>query len=343
MSRPLPWDSIDIHLIRVLYTVLTERSVTRAAVRLGMHQPAVSAALRRLRRLTGDALLVRAGSGMVPTAVAQRMIAPAAEILRQTETMLAGARAFDPAHGTHTFAIAASDYLDPWFLPRLVAHIKASAPLARVDIQPLSGEADYRYRLAQGEVDVVIGNWPQAPDDLHQGRLFGDEVVCLVSTRHPALRRGWTLTEWLQAEHVAPTPMAPGARGVIDDHLAQQGLTRNIVVRCPHFGLIPAMVSQSLLVLTTGRQYCQRFVDTLPVAIVAPPLRFPRLLYYQLWHERTHASPAAQWLRQAIRDVAAGLCDPAREGQTPLPSAPSRAQTVARESAFRSTGPDTAP
>jgi len=342
MSCPLPWDSIDIHLIRALCTVLTERSVTRAAVRLGRHQPAVSAALRRLRRLTGDALLVRAGSGMVPTAIAQRTIAPAAEILRQTETTLAVARARPRVRHAH-LRHRGQRLSRPVVLPRLVAHIKASALLARVDIQPLSGEADYRYRLAQGEVDVVIGNWPQAPDDLHQGRLFGDEVVCLVSTRYPALRRGWTLTEWLQAEHVAPTPMVPGARGTIDDHLAQQGLIRNIVVRCPHFGLIPALVRQSLLVPTTGRQYCPRFVDALPVAIVAPPLRFPRLLYYQLWHERTHASPAAQWLRQAIRDVAAGLCDPAHGGQTPLPSVPSRAQTVARESAFRFTGPDTAP
>ena len=330
MSRPVPWDSIDIHLIRVLHTVLTERSVTRAAVRLGMHQPAVSAALRRLRRLTGDPLLVRTGAAMVPTAVAQRMIAPAAEILRQAETMLGGARAFDPASSPHTFAVAASDYLDPWFLPRLVARVKAAAPLARLDIQPLAGSTDYRQRLALGEVDVVIGNWPAVPDDLHQGRLFGDEVVCLVSTRHPALRRGWTLEDWLQADHVVPTPLAPGARGAIDEHLARQGLTRNIVVRCPHFGLIPAMVSQSLLVLTTGRQYCQRFLQALPVAIVEPPLAFPRLLYYQLWHDCTHGSPAAQWLRQTIREVAAGLADPPPDGQTPLPSAPSRRRDPAR-------------
>lgn len=101
---------------------------------------------------------------------------------------------------------------------------------------------------------------------------------------------------------MAPTPLAPGARGAIDEHLARQGLTRNIVVRCPHFGLIPAMVSQSLLVLTTGRQYCQRFLQALPVAIVEPPLAFPRLLYYQLWHDCTHGSPAAQWLRQTIRE-----------------------------------------
>ena len=81
---------------------------------------------------------------------------------------------------------------------------------------------------------------------------------------------------------------------MIDDHLASLGLLRNIAARCPHFGLIPAMVADSLLVLTTGRQYCERFVDTLPVQILPCPVAFPRMMYYQLWHERTHAStPAA--------------------------------------------------
>ncbi|TSE26100.1 HTH-type transcriptional regulator SyrM 1 [Tepidimonas sediminis] len=325
MSRGVPWDSIDLHLIRVLHTVLTERSVTRAAVRLGMHQPAVSAALRRLRRLTGDALLVRGGAGLVPTAVAQRMLAPAAEILRQADTMLAAARAFDPARSEHTFTVAASDYLDPWFLPRLVARVKAEAPHCRVELQPLGGAPDYRQRLATGEVDVVIGNWPEVPGELHQGRLFGDEVVCLVARHHPALRRGWTLQDWLDAEHVAPTPPVPGALGVIDEHLARRGLRRNIVVRCPHFGLIPAMVADSLLVLTTGRQYCERFLPQLPLAMLPPPLEFPRLKYYQLWHDRTHHAPAAQWLRERIRDVAAGLAASKAGTATTatLPSAPS--------------------
>ncbi|MCX7742704.1 MAG: LysR family transcriptional regulator [Tepidimonas sp.] len=323
MSRPVPWDSIDLHSIRVLHTVLSERSVTRAAVRLGLHQPAVSAVLRRLRRLTGDALLVRGGGGLVPTAVAQRMIGPMGEILRQADGMLAAARAFDPAHSEHTFSVAASDYLDPWFLPRLVARLKAQAPHCRIDLQPLGGVPDYRQRLATGEVDVVIGNWPEVPGELHQGRLFGDEVVCLVAQHHPARRRGWTLPEWLAAEHVAPTALVPGTRGVIDEHLARRGLQRNIVVRCPHFGLIPAMVADSLLVLTTGRQYCERFTATLPVAIVPPPLDFPRLQYYQLWHDRTHHAPAAQWLRQTIRDVAAALVAPGGTGAAALPSLPS--------------------
>lgn len=304
------FDKIDLHLIRVLYTVLTERSVSRAALRLGMYQPAVSASLKRLRELAGDPLLVRSGSGMVPTVAGLRMIEPAADILRSAEVLFSDARSFDPATAHHTFSLAASDYLDPLFLPQLVAQIKSLAPQCPIEIHPLSADSDYRHHLAQGDFDVVIGNWPLPPGDLHLGRLFGDEVVCLVSNQHPAVRRGWDVEAWLTAEHIAPTPTHPGARGVIDDHLAAKGLVRNITARCPHFGLIPAMVAGSLLVLTTGRQYCERYTGVLPVQVLPCPVEFPRMMYYQLWHERTHASSAGRWLREQIKGVAAALRRP---------------------------------
>ena len=301
------FDKIDLHLIRVLHTVLTERSVSRAALRLGMYQPAVSAALKRLRELAGDPLLVRSGASMVPTVAGLRMIEPAAEILRSAEMLFSDARAFDPATARQTFSLAASDYLDPLFLPQLVTQVKTTAPNCGIDIHPLSADADYRAHLAQGHYDVVIGNWPKPPQELHLGRLFGDEVVSLVAHQHPAARRGWDVEAWLAAEHIAPTPTHPGARGFIDEHLASQGLVRNITARCPHFGLIPAMVAGTLLVLTTGRQYAERYVDALSVQVLPCPVEFPRMMYYQLWHERTHASSAGRWLREQIKTVAASL------------------------------------
>jgi len=301
------FDKIDLHLIRVLHTVLTERSVSRAAIRLGMHQPAVSASLKRLRDFADDPLLVRSGAGMVPTETGLRMLEPSASILRAAEMLFSDARGFDPATARTTFRVAASDYLDPLFLPQLVAQIKAQAPLAEIEIHPLSGSADYRAQLAQGEVDVVIGNWLSPPQDLHLGRLFGDEVVCLVSKKHPAARRGWDQASWLEAEHIAPGATHPGAKGVIDEHLASLGLQRHIVARCPHFGLIPGMVASTLLVLTTGRQYCERFVDSLPVKVLPCPVAFPRMMYYQLWHERTHTSASSRWLRERVKSVAADL------------------------------------
>ncbi len=305
------FDKIDLHLIRVLHTVLTERSVSKAAIRLGMYQPAVSASLKKLRELAGDPLLVRSGAGMVPTDAGLRMLQPSASILRAAESMFSDARGFEPSSARQTFRIAASDFLDPLFLPQLVAQIKQQAPHCVIEILPLSAESDYRARLAQGDMDVVIGNWLKPPDDLHLGRLFGDEVVCLVARDHPAVRRssqgGWDPASWLAAEHIAPTPTHPGARGVIDEHLDSLGLQRNITARCPHFGLIPSMVASTLLVLTTGRQYCERYVDKLPVKILPCPVVFPRLLYYQLWHERTHTSSAGRWLREQVKSVAASL------------------------------------
>ncbi|MDB5900842.1 MAG: LysR family transcriptional regulator [Ramlibacter sp.] len=301
------FDKIDLHLIRVLHTVLSERSVSRAALKLGMYQPAVSASLKRLRELAGDPLLVRSGAGMVPTDAGLRMIEPSASILRAAEMLFSDARGFEPRESVTTFRIAAADYLDPWFLPQLVAQVKQQAPRCLIEIHPLSAASDYQRRLAEGEIDVVVGNWLQPPGDLHIGQLFPDEIVCLVASEHPAAKRGWTAESWLAAEHIAPTPTHPGARGIIDEVLESQGLARNIAARCPHFGLIPRMVASSLLVLTTGRQFCGRYVDQLPLKILPCPVPFPEIVYYQLWHERTHQSAASRWLRERVKNVAAGL------------------------------------
>ena len=208
------FDKIDLHLIRVLHTVLTERSVSKAAIRLGMYQPAVSASLKKLRELAGDPLLVRSGAGMVPTDAGLRMLAPSASILRAAESMFSDARSFEPGSTRQTFRIAASDFLDPLFLPRLVAQIKQQAPHCVIEILPLSAESDYRTRLAQGDMDVVIGNWLKPPEDLHLGRLFGDEVVCLVAHDHPAVRRasqgGWDAASWVRVSRF-PVPNIPAS------------------------------------------------------------------------------------------------------------------------------------
>jgi len=317
MARRFDFDTIDLHLIRVLHTVISERSVSRAALRLGSTQPAVSAQLRRLRVLTGDTLLVRVGQQMQPTETALQLLDPAARVLHDAERLFgtrqraARSAAFEPAAAQGVFRLAASDYLDPLFLPRLVTHLKRAAPGVRLELLPLSQDHDYRRTLASGDVDLVIGNWLQPPEELHLGRLTSDEVVCLVAHDHPAATaragRGWTVQKYLDCEHVAPMPLHPGAVGVIDQHLAAAGVQRHIAVRASHFSLIPLMVAGSLLVLTTGRQFCSRYTAQLPVRVVRCPVDFPPLHYYQLWHELTHAAPSMRWLREQVRDVARQL------------------------------------
>ena len=314
MTQRADFDKIEVFLIRVLQTLIIERSVSRAAMRLQSTQPAVSAQLKRLRALTGDPLLVRAGNGMVPTETALQLLAPATRILQDADRLFSPRsrqRGFEPLTSTATFRIAASDYLDPLFLPELVAHLKRLAPTVRLELMPLSGEFDYRRSLAGGEVDLVIGNWLEPPGELHLGRLMTDEIVCLVAEDHPAARsattRAWTVERYLACEHVAPTPLHANASGVIDEHLASLGMPRDVMVRSAHFSLIPLMVAQSLLVLTTGRLFCSRYVDALPVRIVRCPVAFPPLTYYQLWHDLTHASASVKWLREQVRDVARNL------------------------------------
>lgn len=312
MAERAVFDKIELYLIRVFHTVITERSVSRAALRLSTTQPAVSAQLKRLRTLIGDPLLVRSGHGMAPTDVAQELLEPAGELLRNAQLMF-GARAraleFDAAHSRQTFRIAASDYLDPLFLPELVVRLKEAAPGVKLEILPLSGEFDYRKSLSRGEVDLVVGNWLEPPGELHLGRLLTDEIVCLVAEDHPAVRnpRSWTAERYLASEHIAPTPLHPGARGVIDEHLDSLGLSRQIVVRNPHFGLTPLMLARSRLVLTTGRLFCSRYINNFPLRIVRCPVSFPSLTYYQLWHDLSHHSAASRWLREQVRDVARAL------------------------------------
>ena len=315
MAEPESFDKIELSLVRLFHTVITERSISRAALRLQTTQPAVSAKLKRLRELTGDPLLVRAGHGMVPTPAALALMEPAAELLRSAQLMF-GSRThgldFDPASSTLNFRVAASDWLDPMVLPELVGRIKTRAPGVTLEILPLTGEYDYRLHLSRAEVDLVIGNWLKPPGELHIGQLFADEVVCLVDADHPAVRnpRWWTAERYLESEHIAPRPLHAGARGVIDEHLASQGQARNITVRTPHFALAPMMAARSHLVLTTGRQFCSHYVDTLPVRIVRCPIRFPALTYYQLWHELSHHSGAGRWLRTQVREVIRSLAKP---------------------------------
>ncbi|MEJ6001115.1 LysR family transcriptional regulator [Paucibacter soli] len=313
MSLRADFDKIELQLVRVLHTVISERSVSKAALRLHSTQPAVSAQLRRLRALTGDALLVRSGAGMTPTATALELLEPAARLLREADALF-GARqrksGFEPASAQLRFRIAASDYLDPFFLPELAAQLLRLAPGVRLDLQPLSADYDYRRALARGEVDLVIGNWLEPPEELHLARLLSDEVVCLVSEQHPMAKnngRGWTVERYLASQHLAPMPLSAGLPGVIDQHLAKLGLSREIAVRSAHFGQLPQMVAGSLLVLTTGRLFCSRYLDALPVRVLRCPVNFPPMAYYQLWHDVSHAAAPMRWLREQVREVARRL------------------------------------
>jgi DNA-binding transcriptional LysR family regulator len=253
---------------------------------------------------------------MVPTDAGLRMIEPSASILRAAEVLFSDARGFDPPPPPTPSASPPATTSTRLFLPQLVAQIKAQAPRCRIEIHPLSADSDYHAQLAQGEADVVIGNWLRRPTTCTWARLFGDEVVCLVAkTTRPCAAAGTRRRLAGGRAHRAHAHH-PGAKGVIDEHLDTQGLVRNITARCPHFGLMPGHGGIELAGADHRPPVLRAFCERLPVQILPSPVAFPRMMYYQLWHERTHASAAgngcasgsSRW-RHAAQGIAAETHD----------------------------------
>ncbi|WP_151637131.1 LysR substrate-binding domain-containing protein [Noviherbaspirillum aerium] len=304
-------DHLDIHLIRILYLLLSERNVSRVALKLNQPQPSISASLRKLRELTGDPLLVRGARGMVPTQHGESLLQPAKKILDETEKLFSQKTAFSPQHEARTFHIAAPDYLDSQFLPNIVASVRRESPKSRVVIYSLGPEIDYLRLLSDGELDVVIANWEEPPQHLHMSKLFEDEIACIMRADCAyALRTGpddMTVEDYLSLPHVAPSQMLAGYFGVIESFLAKQNLHRNVVVESAYFGLIPYMLTRSDLVLTTGRQFMRFYEKNLPLKTFKVPIAFPAMRFYQLWHERVHQAPEHKWLRELISTTAKSL------------------------------------
>lgn len=302
---------LDLHLIRILYLLLVEKNVSRVALKLNQPQPSISASLRKLRELTGDPLLVRGARGMVPTQHGESLLAPAKRILDETENLFLKKAPFVPQEEARTFHVAAPDYLDSQFLPNLVALLRRGSPNSRIKIHSLGPGSDYVRLLSDGDMDLVIANWDEPPEHLHMSKLFEDPIVCVMRADAPyALRTDsdkMTMDDYLTLPHVAPTQILPGYLGVIDDYLERQGLQRNVVVESAYFGLIPNMLAQTDLVLTTGSQFVRHYEKQMALKKYTVPVRFPAMRFYQLWHERVHQAPEHKWLREQVTAAARAL------------------------------------
>lgn len=303
MTRPA--DPVDSYLLRVLVSLVTERNVSRTAIRLNQSQPAISTALKRLREIFDDPLLVREKGGMVPTDRALGLREHARRALAEIDAMRTGeAAAFDPESSPQTFRIGSPDFMVASFLSNMVERFCREAPRARLEVHPLGADFDYERSLATGELDVVIGNWPQPPQHLHLGVLLEDEVVCLMSRNDPRAARGLTREQYLAARHLVPLPYSKAQRGVVETHLASLRVARDARVVVPFFELAPYLLVNTDLVFTTARHFAAHFANNLPLAISPAPFDFPRMRFYQLWHERSHHSPAHRWFRDLFTDSA---------------------------------------
>ena len=299
--------ALDVHLLRVLVTLVAERSVSRTAARLNQTQPAVSIALRRLRELCNDPIVVRERSGMVPTERALQLREHARAALAEIDSMLTEPERFTPAESVQTFHVASPDYLAMSFLAGVVKRIRREAPRARLEVHPLAAAYDYEQALAEGHLDVVIGNWPQPPERLHLSLLLEDELVCVMSDRNPLAREGLTLERYLAAPHVVPAPYSMAQRGVVETFLASRRLSRDARVVVPYFEVAPHLLVDTDLLFTTARHFAEQFARNLPLAVVALPIEFPRMRFYQLWHERSHQQRAHRWLRSLMTESAAAV------------------------------------
>ncbi|MDN0085516.1 LysR family transcriptional regulator [Crenobacter sp. SG2305] len=298
MAGKKTWEALDVQHLQVLCTLLSERNVSRAARRLNLSQPAVSIALKRLREIFGDPLLVRSRNGMTPTDIGQSLYLPVKNALSQLEGIVAHNSAFDPSQTTRTFNVATPDYLSPELLRDFMVNVRQKAPQAQLVLHSLGYRYDYDLGLESGELDLVVGNWSEPPGHLRMAPLLDDEIVCMMRADHPMAKASLTLDDYLALDHLAPTPYAVGQRGVLDAFLKNQRLERHVVARVPYFQLAPYLVAESDLAFTSSRLFGEHYARFLPLKLVSVPIQFPRMHYYLLWHDRTHHSSDCRWLRE---------------------------------------------
>ncbi|CAM5784559.1 LysR family transcriptional regulator [Castellaniella caeni] len=294
--------TLDTYLLKVFCMLMTERSVSRTALKLNQSQPAISVALKNLRLVFHDPLLVREKGGMVPTDRALAILEHAKVALDSIDTMLESGEAFDPASSRQTFRIGSPDYLAPAFAASAVARFRREAPHARLVLHALGPDFDFEQSLAEGELDVVIGNWPEPPDRMHLSVLIEDPIVCLMAADHPLAARKMTVDDFRRVQHVVPTPYSMTQRGMIDTVLTSLRIQREECVEAQSFMLAPYLLPGTDLVFTTTRHFARYYAGLLPLAIVESPIEFPLMRFYQLWHARNHHAPSHQWLRHLLGD-----------------------------------------
>ena len=302
MSSRRSDDQLDTYLLRMLCLLISERSVSRTALKLNQSQPAVSLALKRLRQILGDPLLVREKSGMVPTERALALLSHAKGALAEIDRMTFSPESFEPQSSRYEFRIGAPDYLAPLFMASVVERIRKEAPQVRLSLQSLGPSFDFERSLAEGDLDVVIGNWPEPPHRMHLSMLLEDEVVLLVSNTHPLARKGFGAEDYQRAVHIVPMPYSITQRGVVDTMLATHRINRDERVVVQSFTSAPYLLINSDLVFTTTRHFARFYADLLPLTIIPSPIPFPAMRFYLLWHERNHLTPAHRWIRRLLSE-----------------------------------------
>lgn len=295
---------LDLNLLVTLEALLVERNVTRAAERLHLSQPAVSAQLARLREVFDDQLLIPAQRGMTPTAKAVELLAPLRAALDQVRSTVATHQNFDPARARMTVAIACTDYLQAALVQPLVIALRQLAPGVRVAIRNLD-VAQLEPQMARGDVDLALMTPGAAPASLRARPLFEERYVLIARRGHPLVREGITVEEFATLEHVVVSLRGGQFATPVDEALADLGHRRNVVLSAASFLPVPDLVAHSDMVALVPSRLVSRTNEKL--LAVQPPLPVEGFTVGMVWHERSHGHEGQRWVRETLaRLVAAG-------------------------------------
>jgi DNA-binding transcriptional LysR family regulator len=292
----------DLNLLPALAALLEERSISKAAARHHLSQPAMSRVLQRLRSTFGDELLVRTPRGYALTARARHLQEELEVLLPRIDRLLRG-QAFDPAKAEDWFRFACPDYVSRLFAPPLAERLGRLAPRARLEIGTWhEGAAD---DAGRGKVDVLF--WAmKAPAPLLSEQLLASEMVCVVCAKHPIGNRRLTLESYLSYPHVYINVM--GSRPtIVDAALNASGHRRRIGLRVPYFGSSIVAVQNTSLIATVPRIAAEQYTREARVRILPSPFKFEPVRILMAWHPSTDGEPALQWFRAQVRDVAGQL------------------------------------
>lgn len=297
--------AVDLNLLVALDALLTERSVTRAGRRIGLSQPAMSAALARLRALFSDPLFIRTRAGMAPTQRALAIASPLQEVLSKVRVVLA-TQAFDPAVARAAFQLATGDYGELVILPALHAALARRAPRATLRVKPISDPKEQLAQLGEGAVDLMIAPMLRAGGGVEVADLFGEDFVCVLRRSHPALRSRLTLKSFSRLRHLLVSPEGQGV-ALVDHVLSKAALSREIALRIPHFLVAPALVASSDMVATLPRRVIARSSMSDRLKTFKPPFEARTFTMVAAWHARRLEEPAVRWFRDLVVEVAATL------------------------------------
>jgi len=290
--------SLDLNLLVVFDAMLHHQNVSKAAEAIKLSQPAMSAAISRLRALFDDPLFVRTKAGMEPTPKA-KTLSPSVRLVVQTiQTDILLPKKFIPANSDRTFTLVTPDIAEVNFLPRLIAELAHQSPLINLKTLAMPREAAAD-SLASGEAEMAIGYFP----DLHkagffQQKLISSSHVCLLRKKHPIVGEKITSTQFMQAPHAVVRP--DGREHLFERFLQSKNIKRRVVVELSHFMSLLPIIETSDLIATVPKDLADFFVQHGDVRYIPTPMKSPVIDVHLFWHQRFHKDPAHIWLRQVI-------------------------------------------